>query len=110
MPIATTPAKPTWISWVYVAARSAWEMIHLHDVPTVLKPLKAVDQALFKTYEDPGGLRLLLLWISIGIALVGVYGAFRLGSKYAGRAGGIHIGGLAAALPLYIEFAGISKS
>ncbi|HWF18880.1 MAG TPA: hypothetical protein VG754_06405 [Verrucomicrobiae bacterium] len=110
----SVPAGPqTWESWLFVGARSGWEFLHSQRkaaTPGALKPLMAIDQALFKTYEDLGPLRRLLLWISIVISLAGVYGAYRLGAKYGGVAGGLLMGGLAAVLPLYLEYAGVAKS
>ena len=107
------PAGPqTWIGWLYVAGRSGLEMVHLlraEGVPAMMKPYIAIDQALFRTYEDIGGLRVLMLWVSLGVALAGVYGGFRLGSRYGGAAGGLLIGGLVAVLPLFVEILGDNK-
>lgn len=106
------PAGPqTWTGWLWIATRSAWDYVKQPSgTPIVLKPFAAIDQALFDTYADPGPLRQLILWISIGIALAGVAAAYRLGFHYGFEAGGILIGGIAALLPIYVEFAGISKS
>src|ERR1051325_652240 len=106
------PAGPqTWVGWFWIATRSAWDFVKQPSTtPTVLKPFTAIDQALFDTYVDPGPLRQLILWISIAIAMIGVAAAYRLGLKYGGEAGAVLIGGIAALLPIYIEFAGISKS
>ena len=108
------PAGPqTWVGCFYAAGRSGWELLRSPRgpaVPLVLKPYMAIDQALFKTYEDLSGLRQLLLWISLVVALAGVYGGYRLGAKYGGAAGGLLMGGLAAVLPMYVEFSGIAKS
>jgi hypothetical protein len=111
----TVPAGPqTWIGWFYAGGRSGWELLRqLHEgpkMPLVLRPFMAVEQALFKTYEDLSGLRQLLLWVSLIIALAAVYGGYRLGARYGGLAGGLLIGGWVAVLPLYIEFSGIAKS
>jgi hypothetical protein len=89
------------------------ELLKLHgdkETPRVLKPYFAIDQALFKTYEDLGGLRRFLLWISLAVALAGIYGGYRLGNRYGGVAGGVLLGGLVAALPLYIDLCAIAKS
>jgi hypothetical protein len=79
-------------------------------VATVLKPFKAIDRALFKTYEDFSGLKLLVLWISVLLSLGGVYGGYRLGLRYGGEPGGLLIGGLVAVLPIFVEYSGIAKS
>jgi hypothetical protein len=81
-----------------------------HTAPTVLMPFMAIDRALFRTYEDLGGLRELMLWTSFLVSLCGVYGGYRLGARYGGTAGGLLVGGLVATLPIYAEFTGISKS
>jgi hypothetical protein len=108
------PAGPqTWIGWFYAAGRSGWELVRLQRgdaVPRLLKPFTAIEQALFKTYEDLSGLRQLMLWISLLVALAAVHGGYRLGLKYGGPPGGLLLGGLVAGLPLYIEFSGIAKS
>jgi len=110
----SVPAGPqTWMGWVYVGARSAYELMSLaraHTAPTVLMPFMAVDRALFRTYEDLGGLRELMLWTSFLVSLCGVYGGYRIGARYGGATGGLLVGGLVATLPIYAEFTGISKS
>lgn len=110
----TGPAGPqTWIGWFYAAGRSGWELLRpqgAQKVPLVLKPFMAIEQALFKTYEDLSGLRQLLLWISLLVGVAGVYGGYRLGLKYGGAAGGLLIGGLVAVLPMYVEYCAIAKS
>jgi len=106
------PAGPqTWIGWLWIAIRSGWHLLkHTHSIPGPLKAFTAIDQALFETYADLGPLRQAMLWISLGIALVGVVAAYRLGLKYGGKAGGVLIGGVVALLPIYVEFAGMSRS
>lgn len=108
------PAGPqTWVSWLYVGGRTGLEFLHSQTkaaTPTELRFISAMDRALFKTYENLGPLRQLLLWISIAVSLAGVYGAYRLGERYGGPAGGFLLGGLTALLPLYVEFAGVAKT
>ncbi|PWU14631.1 MAG: hypothetical protein C5B50_16985 [Verrucomicrobia bacterium] len=106
------PAGPQiWTGWTWAATRSAWELAHVpRGTPPLLKPLKAIDTALFKTDEDLGGLRRLMLSISLVIALAGVYGGYRVGAKYGRLPGGLLIGGLVACMPLFVENAGILKS
>ncbi len=110
----STPAGPqTWVGWLYAAGRSGWEFMTNKDpnnLPRVLKPYLALDQALFKSYEDLNGLRSCLLWISLLLSLAGIYGGYRLGAKYGGLAGGLLIGGVVAVLPLYIDLCAIAKS
>jgi hypothetical protein len=112
-PMRTVPAGPqTWIGWFYAAGRSGWELLRPQQgqvVPLLLRPFTAIEQALFKTYEDLSGLRQLMLWISLLVSLAAVYGAYRLGSRYGGRPSGVLLGGLVAVLPLFIEFSGIAK-
>ena len=108
----STPAGPqAWEGWLFAAGRSGWEYLHTPaGTPKMIKPLLAINQALFKTYEDLGTLRLLLIWVSIGTSLIGVYGGYLLGARYGGAAGGLLTGGVVAFLPMYIEFAGYAKS
>src|SRR6266567_3766678 len=91
------PAGPqTWVGWLWMAARSALDLANQpHDRPTLLKPFMAIDHALFETYADLGALRQLMLWISLGIVMIGVLGGYRLGLKYGGEAGGVLIGAVA---------------
>lgn len=111
---STTPAGPqTWFSWLYAAGRSGTELLQMRgdkETPKVLKPYLAIDQALFKTYEDLGGVRRFLLWVSLVVALGGIYGGYRLGARYGGVAGGFLLGGLVAVLPLYLEMCAVAKS
>src|SRR5258708_4159200 len=50
------PAGPqTWIGWLWIAARSAWNFLKQpHSTPDPVKPFAAIDQALFDTYADLG--------------------------------------------------------
>jgi hypothetical protein len=94
-----------------MATRSTWDLLRQPpSTPKPLKPFTAIDQALFDTYADLGALRQLMLWISLGISMLGVIAGYRLGLKYGGEAGGVLIGGVVALLPMYVEFAGMSKS
>jgi hypothetical protein len=108
---AAPAAGQTWIGWLWIAARSAWDFIMLpHGTPSPLRPFAAIDQALFDTYADLGPLRQVILCVSLGIALAGVFAGYRLGLKYGGEAGAVLIGGIVALLPVYIEFTGMSRS
>jgi hypothetical protein len=111
---STTPAGPqTWIGWFYAGGRSGLEFLKLRKdktSPPLVKPYAAVDQALFKSYENLDGLRFVLLSFSFVLALAGIYGGYRLGVRYSGIGGGLLLGGLVAMLPLYIELCAIAKS
>ena len=109
-----TPAGPqTWVGWLYAAALSG------HDLLTggaeqageswKIRPFLAVDSALFASYANPVPLRQLMLTLQALLALVGVYAAFRLGYARGGLGTGLVIGGLAATLPLFVEFAGMTR-
>ena len=110
----STPAGPqTWTGWLYAAGESGLETLRARgdkSVPGMLKPYLAIDQALFKAYEDIGPLRRLMLVISLAVAIIAIYFGYRLGAKYGGPAGGLLVGGLVAVLPLYIDLCGNAKS
>src|SRR5689334_11948668 len=82
------PSGPqTWIGWFYAATHSGMELLKEREdktTPSLLKPYLAADQALFKSYEDLDHLRFVLLSFSLAVALLGIYGAHRLGGKYGG--------------------------
>jgi hypothetical protein len=75
----------------------------------MMRPFLAVDAALFRIYRDMTGLRRYFLTIQFIIALAGVYGAYRMGAAYGGLGGGVLIGGLAALLPLFVDFADMTR-
>lgn len=108
------PAGPqAWISWLYTAGRSAWEVVHPPKgppPPKIVKPFMAIERALCGIYEDLGPLRRVFLWFSLALAMCAIFAAYRMGVKYGGLAGGVLVGGLVAVLPLYVEYAGITKS
>ena len=112
--LRSVPSGPeTWVGWLYAAGCSGWEILHPSReaaAPKVLKPYLAIDQALFKTYEDLSGLRRVMLAVSFAVGLAGVWGGYRLGAKYGGSAGGLLIGGLVAALPIYVELCAQTRS
>lgn len=103
----------TWLGWGYAACASARQMIHPNSVtaaaPTVMRPFLAMDAGLFEIYRDMGGLRRLLLTEQFLIALAGIYGAYRLGAAYGGHWGALLLGGLAAVLPVFVDFADMTR-
>ncbi len=112
--IRVAPAAPqTWVTWLYAASRSAVAMARPDPVTRAValpaRPFVVVDRVLFDAYQDLSGLRRLMLAVTVVVAVVGTYGAFRLGDAYGGPWGGVLAGGLVATLPLYVEFAGMSR-
>ncbi len=108
------PAAPeTWFTWLYVMTRSSDAIVRPHGAMAMVswqaRPFLAIDSVLFDIYQDMSGLHRFLLFIQFGISLCGAYAAFRFGAYYGGVRGGILIGGLVALLPLYIDFASMSR-
>jgi hypothetical protein len=103
----------TWLGWGYAALASARQIIHpnsaVASAPAMMRPFLAVDTGLFGIYRDLSGLRRFFLTEQFLIALAGLYGAYRLGAAYGGHWGALLIGGLAAVLPVFVDFAEMTR-
>jgi hypothetical protein len=109
-----SPAGPqTWLSWAYAAGKSSWYLVHptgaIAAAPSKVRPLLAIDAALFDIYQDMAPLHRYMVAISFVIAMGGIYGAYRLGAYYGGLWTGVALGGLVAVLPMFVEYAAQSK-
>lgn len=109
-----TPAGPlTWMGWLWGASLSAKYLVaptaEESGKPLVLRPYIAVNHALFDTYRDLSHLRYFVLTMLLIVSVAGVVGGFVLGIRQAGLAGGVLVGGLMAALPLFVELAGTAR-
>jgi hypothetical protein len=109
-----TPAGPqTWVGWLFAAALSAHDLVVADPEQCgeswKTRPFLAVDSALFALYANPVPLRQFMLALQFLIALAGVYAAFRLGYQRGGLGTALVIGGLVATLPLFVEFAGMTR-
>jgi hypothetical protein len=109
-----SPAGPQiWISWTYAAASSAAHFSHPgpeeRSAPAVLRPFVAVNHALFDVYRDWSLLRWIEVAANIAVAVAAVAAAFALGVRRGGLAVGIFVGGLTAALPLFVQLSGEAR-
>ena len=104
-----TPAGPQiWLSWAYVMASSAKNLLRPaapeRALPVALKPYGAVNAALFDLYRDQTPLRRVHLAMTIGFGLLAVWAAARLGQTYAGDAGALLLGGTLAVSELFVSY------
>ena len=97
-------AVTTWPGFVYGAWTSFTYLVNpteeIAKQPTVLKPLYAIDQALFDAYADFSGVRAAVMWTVMLTTLFGVFMACRLGAYRAGWPGALLAGGLMAFMPV----------
>lgn len=104
----------TWIGWAYAGAKSAAYLVRPgmeeRAAPPVLRPFVAVNHALFDIYRDWSSLRRIILVVNVLIAVLAAAAGFGLGWKRGGPAAGLLVGGLTAALPLFLELGGEAKS
>ena len=104
----------TWIGWAYAGAKSAMYFVspgtEERAAPSVLRPFVAVNHALFDIYRDWSSLRRVIIVANALIAVLAAAAAFGLGWKRGGPAAGLLVGGLTAALPLFIELSDEAKS
>lgn len=102
----------TWIGWAYCACQSLANLMEKQkgeQASALLRPLYAVDKALFETYRDASILRQITVAIIILISLGGIWAAFQTGFRRAGMPGGLLAGGLMALLPIFIQASGMAK-
>ena len=109
-----SPSGPqTWLVWLYAATKSGVYLIHptptIAGAPVQVRPMLAVDAALFDIYQDMAPLHRFILVTTFLISIGGIYGAYRLGWYYGGIWTGVLLGGLVAVFPLYIEFAACTR-
>jgi hypothetical protein len=103
-----SPAGPmTWVSWAYAGAESARHFIlpgpEERVVPFVLRPFQAVNHALFDIYHDWSRLRQIQSLLNVLTALAAVWAGFMLGFKRGGLPVALIVGGLTAAMPLFVH-------
>jgi hypothetical protein len=111
------PAGPqTWISWLYAAGSTARDYLRPRPeertAPGVIKPFVAANQALFDLYRDWSTLRWIEVVANDLVYLAAVAAAFGLGYKRGGSAplaGAILVGGMTAALPLFVKLSGEAR-
>lgn len=114
-PYKAAPAGPTtWLAFAY-AAGSAITHLALPDeadrsLPWQIRPFAAINRALFELYRDITPLHRLVAAVSAAMSLAAVVAAARMGLARAGAAGALLLGGLAAALPLFVEYSCQARS
>jgi hypothetical protein len=109
-----SPAGPqTWLGWVYAGAKAGkYTLVPTAEeqrVPLQIRPFVAVNHALFDIYRDQSWLRLILVIISDVLSIIAVAAAFGVGFRVSDLAGGVLLGGMAAAAPMMVHYAGMSR-
>jgi len=96
-------AATTWPGFIYGAVTSLGYLLHpteeIAKQATVLKPLFAIDRALFDAYADYSGLRAVVMGAVLATSMFGVFMAAWLGAFRAGWPGALLCGGLMAFVP-----------
>lgn len=108
------PSAPiTWLVALYAGLQTgmAW-LFGTTDpsMPPLLKPLAAMERVLFGDYADFGSLRLLIVGLQTALGSLAAAGIAWLGNRLAGVRGALAGGMLAAALPLFVEYAVQTRS
>jgi hypothetical protein len=106
-------ATITWLVALYAGLQTgvAW-LFGTADpsIPPLLKPLAAMERVLFGNYADFGSLRLLIVGLQTAVGSLAAAGIAWLGNRLAGWRGALAGGLLAAALPLFVEYAAQTRS
>jgi hypothetical protein len=100
--VALYAGLQTGVAWLFGAADPS--------MPPLLKPLAAMERVLFADYADFGGLRLLIVGLQTALGSLAATGIAWLGHRIAGIRGALVGGLLAAALPLFVEYAAQTRS
>ena len=79
-------------------------------MPTVARPAYTLERTLFDIYRDPSHLRLMVLWINVGFALLATFAAWCFGARAGGWLGGVLTGGFVAILPLFCDLGASARS
>ena len=103
------PAGPLiWTVWTLASGKAAAALVapseRAQRMPFHMRPLVAIEEALFDLYADMSGLLRALIVISLVLSSIAVAAMYELGRKRWGIAGATICGGLMAFTPLFIEF------
>jgi hypothetical protein len=103
------PAGPQiWLGCARVGAQAAKNMLRPNASeraqPLQVRPYSAINRALFDNYRDLTTLHTFIIRANIVLALFAVACAVGLGMRLGGLAGGIFLGGLVAATPIFMGF------
>jgi hypothetical protein len=106
-------AAITWLVALYAGLQTgvAW-LFGTADpsMPPLLRPLAAMERVLFEHYADLGSLRLLIVGLQTALASLAAAGIAWLGNRIAGIRGALAGGLLAAALPLFVDYAAQTRA
>jgi hypothetical protein len=103
------PAGPqTWIGWVYAGTVAVKHAVlpepEIRAQPLAVRPFLALDKTLFDAYRDLSGMRLVELWVFVGVAVWSAGAIYRLGLARGGVVPGLFAGLLVAGLPMFVEY------
>jgi hypothetical protein len=103
-----------WIEWIYVGCDYAADLLHPspmeRQVPPIARPAYTLERTLFDIYRDPSHLRMMMLWINAGFALLATSAAWSFGRRAGGWLGAVLSGGFVAILPLYCDLGASARS
>lgn len=110
----STPAGvQIWLGWGYVAVQSGLHFLNApaedRAAPMMIRPVLAMDRAVFETYRDLSSMRWFELICFNVVSILAVWAACRLGLRKTGIAGCVLVGGLAATLPLFVDDPNIAR-
>jgi len=101
-----------WLGVAHTAFRAAEHLVYPTaseaSAPKMLRPVLALDRALFEAYRDGTGLRRFELACIHVVSLAGVAAGYQLGRK-GGRLGSVLVGGMIAALPVFVSFSNMAR-
>lgn len=99
-------AVTTWTTWLLTAGEAFGRLaLDRSGAPAFERAFDAIEGALVAGHADPGGLRRVVLVVSLVLSLAAVWACHRLGACLAGWPGALACGGLAAALPIFVRLA-----
>jgi hypothetical protein len=111
---ATPNGPQTWLGAAYAAYQTVRTFVappaEWGSTPAQVRFFLAADRTLFDAYRDVSGLRAFLLAWQMVLALAAVAAACWFGFSVAGLAGGVLLGGFVACLPMYVEYAAMTRA
>jgi hypothetical protein len=108
------PAGPLfWAGWLWVGG----EAIHDFAAPPksdgqlslAVRPFLALNRALFDNYRDISSLHCFLVIVNVTLAVIAALAAVGLGMRLGGTLGGVLLGGLFAAVPVFLDLSEMSR-
>ena len=102
-----------WIVGVYAGAQTLVQWLTGGgdpSVPPLLRPLTAMDRALFALYADMSGPRAVVVAVQIAMGSLAAAALAWRGWRIAGLRGAFLAGALAAATPIFVEYASETRA